>query len=83
MNNPWVKAAMDGLKPCVVGIILATGAYMIVENCLPESSFDLRALIISLVLAACLLGAKWMKKKVTPILLIVIGAVAGMAVYAI
>ena len=83
MNNPWVKAAMEGLKPCVVGIILATGAYMIVENCLPESGFDLRALIISLVLAACLLVSKWMKKKLSPIALIVIGAVAGMIAYGI
>ena len=83
MNNPWVKAAMNGLKPCVVGIILATGAYMIVENCLPEGSFDLRALIISLVLAACLLTAKWMKKKISPILLIVLGAVAGMVAYGV
>ena len=83
LKNGWVKAAMDGLKPCVMGIILATGVYMMVSNALPAWKPDWRALIITGILAACLLGAKLLKKKVSPILLIVIGAVAGMAVYVI
>ena len=83
LKNPWVKAAMDGLKPCVVGIILATGLYMLGSNVVPSGSFDWRALVISGVLAACLLVARLLKKKLSPILLIVFGAVAGMAVYAL
>ena len=83
MNNGWVKAAMSGLKPCVMGIILATGGYMVASNAFPGWGFDWRALIITGLLAGSLLGAKLMKKKLSPILLIVIGAVAGMAVYAI
>lgn len=83
MKNTWVKAAMSGLKPCVMGIILATGAYMVVSNALPDWQLDWRALVITALLAGSLLGAKLLKKKLSPILLIVIGAVAGMAVYAI
>ena len=82
MQNPWVKAAMGGLKPCVMGIILATGAYMVVSNALPGWGLDWRALIITGILAVSLLATKLLKKKLSPILLIVIGAVAGMAVYA-
>lgn len=82
MKNGWVKAAMGGLKPCVMGIILATGAYMVVSNALPGWGVDWRALIITGILAVSLLATKLLKKKLSPILLIVIGAVAGMAVYA-
>lgn len=83
MQNRWVKAAMDGLKPCVMGLILATGAYMMGSNLFADSGFDLRALIITGILAGCLLVAKLMKKKLSGIMLIVISAVAGMLVYAL
>lgn len=83
MKNVWVKAAMEGLKPCVMGLILATGAYMMGSNLFADSAFDLRALIITGILAGCLLVAKLMKKKLSGIMLIVISAVAGMLVYAI
>ena len=83
MKNPWVKAAMDGLKPCVMGIILATGAYMVVNNLFAETVFDLRALIITGILAGCLLVAKLVKKKISGIMLIAISAVVGMVVYAL
>ena len=81
MQNTWVKAAMNGLKPCVMGIILATGAYMVADHCLPQGSFDLRAFLVSVALAASLLAAKLLKKKLSPIVLILIGAVAGIFVY--
>ena len=83
MSNRWVKAAMEGLKPCVMGLILATGAYMMGSNIFAETGFDLRALIITGILAGCLLVAKLLKKKISGIMLIVISAVAGMLVYAI
>ena len=83
MKNVWVKAAMEGLKPCVMGLILATGAYMMGSNLFHETGFDLRALIITGILALCLLVAKLTKKKLSGIMLIVISAVAGMIVYAL
>lgn len=81
MKNAWVKAAMEGLKPCVMGLILATGAYMVGSNLFNEAAFDWKALIITGILAACLLVAKLTKKKLSGIMLIVISAVAGMVVY--
>ena len=82
MKNGWVKAAMSGLKPCVMGIILATGAYMVASNAFPGWGFDWRALAVTGVLAASLAVSRLLKKKLSPILLIVLGAAAGMAVYA-
>ena len=81
MKNVWVKAAMEGLKPCVMGLILATGAYMMGSNLFNEAAFDWKALIITGILAGCLLVAKLTKKKLSGIMLIVISAVAGMVVY--
>lgn len=81
MKNPWVKAAMDGLKPCVMGLILATGAYMVGGNLLASTGLNVRALIVTAILGGCLLAAKLAKKKLSGIMLIAISAVAGMLVY--
>ena len=34
IENPYVAAVMQGLKSCVTGIILATGAHMVIRNCM-------------------------------------------------
>ena len=34
LKNPYVQAVLRGLKPCIIGIILATGLYMVLHNCL-------------------------------------------------
>lgn len=87
LKNKYVQAALRGLKPCVIGIVLATGAYMVLGNCfgaLAEVSINLQAIIITALLAASMYGYKhFAKKKLSPILLIVISAVAGIVVYGI
>lgn len=87
LKNRYVQAALSGLKPCIIGIVLATGIYMAIGNCLaPDSGqiVDVRASLITAVLAAVLWGAKpLLKKKVSPILLIVLSAGLGMVVYGI
>ena len=83
LKNPWVQAVLSGMKPCVMGIILATGVYMIGQNCFGAESVDGLALVITLLLAAVMVGYKKLrKKKISPILLIVISAVIGMIAYA-
>ena len=73
---------MQGLKPCVVGIVLATGIYMIGQNCLSGASVDILSLVITAVLAAVMLLYKRVaKKKISPILLITLSAVIGMIAY--
>ena len=86
LKNPWVQAVLRGLKPCIIGIILATGAYMILNHCftnLREFSLDLTATLMTLGLALVYFGSrKVLKKGISPIGLIGISALAGMIVYA-
>ena len=78
LGNPWVKAAMDGLKPGVIGVILATGISMIFTNVVYDSAVDVKALIITGILAILSIGSrKLRKKKIAPIPLIGISAALG------
>lgn len=80
LENKYVQAVLHGLKPCIIGIILATGAYMTVNH----AAADIRAGILTVVLAVLMFGSKPIfKKKMSPITLIAISACLGMAVYAI
>lgn len=82
VKSPWVQAALGGLKPCVVGIILATVGYLIWQNCVPESAPDPKAVTVTAILALILFGwERIRKKKLSPIALILISACLGAAVY--
>ncbi len=84
MNYGGVKAVLGGLAACVIGIVFATGVTMLVPNIVSaEQGFDLRAAVIALLLTGTVLGyRKLTKKKLSPILLIVISAVLGAVLYA-
>lgn len=80
LKNKYVQAVLRGLKPCIIGIILATGVYMTVNNAMT----DLRALVITVALAGILFLPRLLKKKrCSPILLIGISAVLGIIGYGI
>ena len=84
LDHPYAKAVLRGLKPCIIGIILATGTEMILGNCLPKAAPDWKALGLTAVLAVILFGSKYgLKKKLSPISLICIAAVLGIVVYGI
>ena len=84
VKNPYVQAALQGLKPCVVGIVVATGVYMTAKPCLLEHGFDLGSIVIAVVLAlAMVLSPKVFKKKLSPIGLIIISAILGMLIFGI
>ena len=87
IENKYVQAVLGGLKPCVIGIVLATGGYMVIHNMLPLSGgavIDLPAVIITaLLVAAILLWPKLTKKKLPPIGLICISAILGIVIYSI
>ena len=78
VKNPWVQAALGGLKACVIGIILVTGIWMPTGQCIPAGQPDWRALAIALILGLVLL-----KKKLSPIALIGLSAVLGILLYGI
>ena len=85
LKNPYVQAVLRGLKPCIIGIILATGVYMILQHCvgsLGAFSFNLTATALTAFLAAIYFGSrKVMKNGISPIGLIGISALAGILIY--
>ncbi len=89
-ENRFVKGVISGINPVAVGLILSTGIVVFAENIIGsldsvfESgiSFDFRAVIIAAILGLILLLNKiFRKKNFSAILLILISAVLGMAVY--
>ena len=84
VKHPVVQAVLKGMKPCIIGIILATGLYMMISHCFTESGVNIRALIMTGLLAVILyVLPKFKIKKPSPILLIVISACIGMVVYGV
>jgi len=85
LKNPWVQAVLRGLKPCIIGIILATGVYMILNHCflnLNDFSVDITATLMTAGLSLVYFGSrKVLKNGISPIALIGLSAVAGIAVY--
>ncbi len=84
LKSPWVQAVLRGLKPCMIGIILATGVYMILRNGLVirDGSMAVRPLILTVLLGALYFGSRKVRKGgISPILLICVSAVAGIAAY--
>ena len=77
--------AVSESTPGPIMVNLATGTYMVLNHCLPltpGSSLDVRATIIT----AALFAASWstkhfFKKKISPIMLILLSAGLGVMVY--
>ena len=84
MNVGCVKAVLGGLGACVIGIVFATGVTMLIPNILSSSyGFDPRAAVIALLLLGAMFGFRRVtKKKLSPILLIVVSAILGAVLYA-
>ena len=84
LKNPYFASVLQGVKPSIIGIILATGGYMIITNTITSVSalrINWSAIIITIILAACLIGYKhFKKKKLSPITLIIIAACLGIII---
>ena len=89
LDSKYVQAVMRGLQACVIGIIAAVGCWMIWQNALQPAfaeKADLRPLILAGVLAAVYFGSrkvKFMKKGLSPIMLIGIAACLGILAFGI
>ena len=84
LKNPYAQAVLRGLKPCVVGIVLATGAYLIVRNCTGASGgrVNVTATVMTALLAGIYFGSrKLWKGGLSPIGLIVLSALFGVIFY--
>ncbi|MBQ4255989.1 MAG: chromate transporter [Bacilli bacterium] len=90
LKLPAVQAALEGVKPAVTGLILATGAALAlrglfaIETYQSEFHFDWRALVIAVVLLTCTLLYKLFRKKgLPPIAIILLGGVLGLLLYSL
>jgi len=84
LKHPAVQAVLQGMKPCIIGIILATGLYMMISHCFTAVGVDIRAVLITGILAVILyVLPKFKIKKPSPILLIILSACIGMVVYGV
>jgi len=85
LKSPYVQAILQGLKPCIIGVILATGVFMILRNCvgsLGTFSPDTTAALLTLALGAVYFGSRKVRKNgLSPIGLIGLSALAGIVVY--
>ena len=85
-KKKWMKAAFNGIKPCIIGIILAMGVSMIGKNCITPivKEKDILPTVMTIVLATVYFGFRKMyKKKMSPIVLILIATFTGIVVYGI
>ena len=87
LKNKYVQAVLRGLKPCVIGIVLATGVYMVLGNCLGTISaiqLNIQASIITVLLIISMVVYKHIaKKKLSPVMLITLSAMLGIVAYGI
>ena len=87
LKNPWVQAVLRGVKPCIVGIILATGLFFVFRNCfgsVEAPAANGMAVLLTVALALVYFGSrKVLKKGLSPIGLIGLAALAGMLVYGV
>ena len=83
LQHPYVQAMLRGMKPCIGGIILATGATMLLKSCMASGAPDFRAILLALLMGVLYFRKPKNGKKIPPIALICISAVLGIVVYGI
>ena len=84
ISNRYFQAILSGMKPCIIGIIMAMGIYLMVQNCFGSnfSVIDIMAVIMAILLGVVYWGSGKIKKNgISPILLIIISAGAGVLCY--
>ncbi|MBR4909853.1 MAG: chromate transporter [Clostridia bacterium] len=85
LKNRYFRAVIGGLQAAIIGIIAATGVYMIYKNIfLSGGGFNTD--FVTLAFTACIAiiyfpAKKLLKKNVSPILVISVCAVAGVFVF--
>lgn len=77
-HNPLIEGAMRGMRPVVIGMIAAAALLLIFPHSTDPGEQNFIDLWSWLLFGGVLIG-QW--KKINPILLIVLSAVAGMVIY--
>ena len=88
MKFAGVKAFLGGIRPCVIGLIIATAISMFMSVAIgfgsigDTAAIDIKGIIIFAILIAVSAAARFVfKKKISPILMILISAGLGMLMY--
>lgn len=78
LEDPYAQAVLRGMKPCVIGIVLATGAYMILRHCATGAGIRVNAAAATALLAGIYFGSRKLRKGgLSPVGLIVLSALLG------
>ncbi len=82
-KKPLIEGILNGLKPVLMGVILATGVEMLIEVLLgTEYKPEWQAIAIAAVLVAAMFGyQKGFKRSLSPIKCILIAAALGVCLY--
>ena len=90
MKRPTVQGILTGIRPCVVGLILATAITMGISTLFGFSAIGSKVSvnyigigILAIIVAIGFIYKKIVHKKISPILLILISAVLGGILYAL
>ncbi len=88
LNFKCVQGILKGVRPVVAGLITATGVTMVFgalfgfKNLNSTFTFDYKSILIfAIIVGVDVLFKKLIKKKLSPILLIILSAILGMALY--
>lgn len=87
-QNRYAQAVLHGMKPCIIGIILATGCDMILKNCFAVHAdgilADGKTLALTVILGTIYFGARKIRKGgISPIMLILISVCLGIFAYGV
>lgn len=74
---------LAGIRPCIVGLILATAIIMFCNKIFSAGKYDLKALaIFAILILVSFLVKRIFKKKISPIIMILFSALLGLVAYA-
>ena len=90
LKSAGVKACLGGIRPCIIGLILATAITMLMSTAIgfrgigDTLAIDFNGIIIfALLIVISIVARLMLKKKPSPILMIVISAGLGMLMYSL
>ena len=84
LKKRQVQNVLQGIRPCIMGVILATGTYMALSAVLSgtDHTVDIIAAAIMVISAALFIGFKKVTgKEISPIAVIAVSAVLGAVMY--
>lgn len=83
LKNYYIRSAIQGLKPCIIGIICATGLYMIIKNCMINQADYYSMLILGILILFKVIYKYIRKADVSPFTLIILSMVIGIMIYGV